>query len=410
MKDSLDIDPSENHGLVVATPSRPDLESNPDNDVASFRKWTIGAVTHGFSVAGEYQEWVDELASVLHNKQIVGYDATIAYHWEAACVQPVPDTARLAAQGMAAQIVQAIKGIEQAPDFRSNDVIDIHLIGHSRGGGVITQVAGLLARDTAPLQGGFLKLTLLDPHPARNTRVPYYSSSGGPLGQLAEEVYLQFQAVVNDPPVDIPRSVDRTEVFYLHTPVTGLTTSSSFDLRFLNYWGKVPFRTEGDKKAVFYYDLNPLMLSDRSHTGPIAYYFDQVVPTLRQDDPIPIPIPPDNGKPRPPEGGGSDPSTIGIDPGTAGFDYEFAVLTTGGIDPKDADLLLKQLAQFDQYLDRRQSDEAEQVLVSITSYVQQQSGQTIPQPVADGLLAAFKLAQILLISHPSAVGRPRPRP
>ena len=69
---------------------------------------------------------------------------------------------------MAAQIDQAIASLPIQP----GDVVDLHLIGHSRGGDVVSLAAGLLDRSAPPLGGGFLELTLLDPHPARNGPSP----------------------------------------------------------------------------------------------------------------------------------------------------------------------------------------------------------------------------------------------
>ena len=103
--------------------------------------------------------------------------------------------------------------------------------------------AGLLSSDLPPRWRGaldFLKLTLLDPHPSAPTAVPYYSSSSGPLATLAVQVYNATQAAQDDPPIVIPSRVNETEVFYQHTRVTGLTSESSIEYDFLNYWGVVP--------------------------------------------------------------------------------------------------------------------------------------------------------------------------
>ena len=86
-------------------------------------------------------------------------------------------------------------------------MVDVHLIGHSRGGDVVSLAAGLLNRFAPPLAGGFLELTLLDPHPARNGPVAYYSSSTGPIGALARQEFVAFQAATNDPPLVIPAGV-----------------------------------------------------------------------------------------------------------------------------------------------------------------------------------------------------------
>ena len=73
-----------------------------------------------------------------------------------------------------------------------NDVVALHMIGHSRGSAVISQAAldlqAYVAQHAAwsPLLAGPWKMTFLDPHPAHN--VPgksFYDAAPTPLGKFA---------------------------------------------------------------------------------------------------------------------------------------------------------------------------------------------------------------------------------
>jgi hypothetical protein len=119
-----------------------------------------------------------------------------------------------------------------------NDVVDVHLIGHSRGTVVISQASLRLSANPGPtaVRLGFLKMTILDPHPARNrgtlsqgldelnngTGVSWVGGfSFNPGGWLARTVatgILDFQSRANDPEVVIGRTVDAVEVFRQELP------------------------------------------------------------------------------------------------------------------------------------------------------------------------------------------------
>jgi pimeloyl-ACP methyl ester carboxylesterase len=393
----LGINPSERFVLVTATPTpNPNgLEVNTQNDLASFRIWTIGGVTHGFSPTGQFQTWVAPMANDL---ELAGYDDAIAFNWALASSLPQPGMATAAAEGMADQVVQEIESLP-SKGFRTGDVVDVHLIGHSRGGGVVSLAAGLLPSDLPPgwrSSLNFLKLSLLDPHPAGPASDSFQSSSEGPLGVFALQVYVAFQKAAADLPVDIPSRVDQTEVFYQHTLVTGLTPQSDTDFHFLNYWGTVPV---GADKAgtgpIVYYDLTkvlPKLGLDPSHAGPIDYYFSQVIPTLSSGGAVPLP-----GTTNPLKVTGAGPVS-----GT-GLNYELGVLSNpliGGIDPQVSYQLLVELDTFNQELANRDYPHAQGTLDQLELNVTQQRGRTVPTGLADELLAAFDLAEFLLIPQP----------
>jgi hypothetical protein len=138
-------------------------------------------------------------------------------------------------------------------------VVDVHLIGHSRGAVVVSQA--LLALSAAPgpreLRLGYTQVTLLDPHPARN-RAPLalgilelangggVSTVGGfsfdprnPVSVAVAVGTLRFQVAVKDPRVALPRNVDGAEMFYQRQPWFRVTTPLEQQLRF-NLWGVRP--------------------------------------------------------------------------------------------------------------------------------------------------------------------------
>jgi hypothetical protein len=378
----LDINPSQRYVLVAATPDQPGLEAGTNHDRASFRIWTIGGVTHGYSPTGQFQTWVADLA---HGLLLDGYDGAVAYDWALTSALPLPGMATAAARGMALRVARTIESLP-AHGFRKGDVVDVHLIGHSRGAGVVSLAAGLLATDLPSRWRGsldFLKLTLLDPHPSAPTPVPYSSSSTGPLGSFAVQVYDAAQAAQADPPVVIPSRVNETEVFYQHTPVTGLTAQSSIEYDFLNYWGVVPVGASPGMGPIVYYNLTGLGLPDPSHDGPIEFYLSQVVPTLGYGGHVPIPG--TTSPPSPPTDGGPLPGT--------GSDFESRALAAGGIDPLAAlDTFNRALAQSPP-----QYELAQTALAQMALSVLDQRGQTIPTGAADQLLATSLLAEYLLI-------------
>ena len=103
-------------------------------------------------------------------------------------------------------------------------MIDLHLIGHSEGTVINSQVIQLLNKNNAwtpGLKAGYLKVTMLDPHAANNgVRGQQYSVSNGLLGQIARMEIDAFQSKAKDPAVVVPPNVQDAEVFYQHTPVS----------------------------------------------------------------------------------------------------------------------------------------------------------------------------------------------
>lgn len=369
----LGINPAEKFVLAVADPSDQTGQTSRAMDDASFRTWIVGAVTHGLEFDGVFPSWVTSMAAGL---KADGYDAAIAFNWAQLSVVAAAGTAAEAAQGMAARIDQAIASLPIQP----GDVVDVHLIGHSRGGDVVSLAADLLDRSAPPLGGGFLELTLLDPHPARNGPVAYYSSSTGPIGALARQEFLAFQAATNDPPLVIPTGVDETQIFYEQTAVTKAFFP---DERFLIPWGEVP--AAGPVQNVVYYNISGIV---PSHEAVPAYYFGDVVPLLATGAPPPLapsPAPPD------PTSGG--PALAGR---RLGLRYEYGLLKEGGVPGSVATRLLRGYSALNLMLKRRKFPAAGAQINRVDRFIARQSGKTIPAAAAPVFQEQLQLARALL--------------
>lgn len=374
----LDIDPSRKYVLAVADPGNVVSEASKADNTAAFRTWIVGAVTHGLELDGRFPSWVTSTATGL---KADGYDAAVAFDWAALSRLPLPGAIPLATQGITAQINQAIASLPIQPD----DVVDVHLIGHSRGGGVVSFAAGELDRSADPLAGGYLELTLLDPHPARNGGVRYYSSSNGPIGTLAEMQYLAFQSFTSDPPLVIPAGVDRTEIFYQQARVPEALLP---DEHLLNSWGAVP--AGGATAGVIYYDMSGLV---NSHEGIHDFYLQKIVPLLATDAPLPIapsPVPmvPTTGGPA-------------FANGRLGHRYESGLLRAGGVPAPVAAHLLRAYGRLDGLLVRGSYQAVGPQIRRMERFLTRQSGRGIPAAATPYLLGQLRLVEPLLVpAHP----------
>jgi probable HAF family extracellular repeat protein len=212
--------------LAVANPDNSVVEASTTNDTAFYRTYVIGAVSVGFDPATLFNnplftvtsDWVKEMATAL--KQVDGYWDAIPFSWDSASRRPqaVID----AGEQLFYDIKQRALSI---PDLKPNDVIDVHLIGHSRGSVVISEVAQYLAGPVAfpQLEHGYLKMTLLDPHPAH---LQYgFNADFAPtrFGDFLKSGYSLFEDEVRDPPVIVPSRVNEVDIYYQKTPTSDLT-------------------------------------------------------------------------------------------------------------------------------------------------------------------------------------------
>ncbi len=165
-KQPLSPDPSRPYVLAVVV----DAQGNPPTDLtvdearAHFKIWVIADVTYGFQLplspppdlAVQYDPPADagrlRFGSRIHMERFHAFARRDG--------------------GGGNLLYQQILGQADALNSQlgTNDVIDVQLIGHSRGSAVIGQAMQDLVNKLAPeepaLEQGYYKLTFLDPHPA----------------------------------------------------------------------------------------------------------------------------------------------------------------------------------------------------------------------------------------------------
>jgi hypothetical protein len=261
--------PAEPYVVVTANPSGPMAAANTSSNSASFRTYVIGVIAHGgvqpksWKVGGP--PWERQMARSLKAQ---GYDAVIPFNWVAESNTPG------AAAKQAPRLARMI--LATASELPAGSVIDLHLIGHSEGTVVNSQVIQLLNKEhawTAGLSAGYLKVTMLDPHAASNgVRGQQYSVSNGLLGQIARMEIDAFQSKAKDPAVVVPPNVQDAEVFYQHTPIS---ESGNTNDGIYNLWGQVPVHGPAS-----YFNLTARGISHAGHFGVPNWYEDNVVPTL----------------------------------------------------------------------------------------------------------------------------------
>lgn len=382
LSSALEINPSRKFVLAALDAGGTIGETNETNNVGAFRKFTVAAVTHGYQADGVYPTWVTDTTNALIAN---GYDIAIPIDWAQASSYPANGLATLAAQGMTQAVTTALPALGLGP----NDVVDIHLIGHSRGSGVVSQSANFLGGPTsasrpAASKAGLLKLTLLDPHPAANGPVPLYSASIGPLGRLSEKMYLSYQTAVNDPAINLPSYANIVEVFHQQTPAL---LAANLDERFINPWGDVPVNLA----SASYYEVSNV---SRSHQNVDKIYLQSVVPTLINAGAVPFPRTP---TPTPPVGGGGGLS-MPIHRTQKGVLTEFQTFRAAGV---PADVAISILAQYNTInaLQENPAYQAQAVrhIDRLAVYIAKQAAHgRIAPPLAEKLIGTGILAKLLL--------------
>ena len=258
LPNGLPIDPKRPYVLVVANPS--DETAAQTSPTASFRKFTIGVLTHGGIEDPSWKNgppWELVMAKSLREQ---GYDAVIPFNWVSKSSTP----GEAAKQGPRL-VADVLKLAEQAPP---NEPIDIHFIGHSEGGVVNTVAINQLEKQATPaIRQGFLEDTLLDPHAANNGFPGKQFSVSGVLGGTARAIIRWYQGKAKDPMISVPSGVDQAEVFYQHSPAT--------NSEIYNLWGQVPVRGSAS-----YFNLTASGVKHSGKKGVAAWYQNNIVPSL----------------------------------------------------------------------------------------------------------------------------------
>jgi hypothetical protein len=275
---ALAIDPSRPYVIAAATGSD-GLTSS-----ASYRTIVVGLVTHGFNATDTPPAWIYQIATSLSS---LGYNEAIPFSWATAS-HTLQSGEGIAAGKNAAQMIEnyltGTNGQGQ-PNVPTGAVVDLHLIGHSRGSVVITQAMQTLQDDLAKIpqaRGGYWELTYLDPHPSHGTNVAPFSATT----QAALDAANALQNIFQDPyPLTVPAQVAAVQIDYENTPVSEIESVSEEGQ--LNPWGITnPSGIQPTPGASTQFQMLNLTTAGMSHSGVYQWYQANVVPTLGTASPF----------------------------------------------------------------------------------------------------------------------------
>jgi hypothetical protein len=232
----LTPDPARPFVLVAANPSAGISAST----IASFETHVLGVIAHGLELnpllwlTNSPPAWEMQMAASLLQRD--GYEAVIPFAWSFASMLPLPGVIELAGS----QLYQLVAAeADQLAAQHPGDVVDINFIGHSRGAVVISEVLQNLAgRNDPATQGGFMQMTLLDPHPSNPQLAAFSFNPALPPSVAFADVVVLLEALMNDPQVIVPPNVKAALEFDQQTPV-GVPFPSLSEL-LLNLWGELP--------------------------------------------------------------------------------------------------------------------------------------------------------------------------
>ena len=284
-------DPSHPYVFVASNPNNALNEANYDDDLAHFKVWVIADVTYGFSLTGAPPDWAQQMANALMKD--ARFDSALALDWNSGLTTGPGETV-LGGNKLYEQILEQADALDS--QLGTDDVIDVQLIGHSRGSAVIGQAMQDLVNQLSPeepaLVRGYYKLTFLDPHPANIDTVGDVSILAPPPYDLAPlMVYLIRSAAYADPSVTVPSRVNQVEDFYQQNSVTHLSLASILDEPLDHV-----FNLQGDPSQIQIqdpvstvtnaYDLSPLGIG---HSGVWQWYMKNVIQTLGTGSVPPVP-------------------------------------------------------------------------------------------------------------------------
>ena len=300
-------DPMLKYVLAVADPEHELPASDTiDENQAHFRIFIIADVSPGFGIILK-PAWVQDMVGML---QGIGYDSVEPFDWNSSL--PQPGQAVIGGNNLYTQVLSQAASLQ--PMLSGNDVIDLQLIGHSRGTSVVgwamQDLVSHLASAPDALQEGYLELTLLDPHPANASTVQEQSviSTGVPDADLTVEIgNFLLQDIYNDPSITVAARVNQADVYYQQTaisPFLHFRSSQHPPEAYLNLWGVPSQITIVDplNTVANYYNLTPLGLG---HSDVWYWYMVYVIPDSLADG-SPPPLPSSTGGPTAPPTSGPD--------------------------------------------------------------------------------------------------------
>jgi hypothetical protein len=293
-----DLVPDTNRPYVVVVG-----EAGGQTSTAYFRKHMLGVIVHGYtfklllefanrstatqlpvrdwlSYNDEVEDWQFNMKTAL--ELVHCYDSgTVAFDWG---YESVTDLASLlTSKGM--ELFERVDRRATAMEAQHDgDVVDVHFIGHSRGTVLIGQALKEWAKRKSPaLAGSYVRVTLLDPHPANNSVKPQEDVEPGDLGRSFYDTYYAFQDRVKDPAVVLPAGagIRQVTVFFQQSRVSDIQSHPP-DLMSrwspLNLWGQggsLDFITRNNASGVpiEWHQLTTFPTGEVvNHSGVVTYY------------------------------------------------------------------------------------------------------------------------------------------
>jgi hypothetical protein len=239
--ESVDLAPNTNKPYVVVVARYGGKETS-----AWFKKHLVGVLVHGYTFRRLYEAvnavsrdggivladwlfdgpaaepWQQALASTL--ERMACYDpATFAFSWRHESRDDVASLLAAKAEELSRRISATAAGLAAQ---HNGDVVDLHLIGHSRGAVMVSRVlvewATPRGTEAPGRRGGHVIVTLLDPHPASNIDTPIQEDYD-PDNLLSAKIYTgykSFQDQAKDPPIVLPEGVGIREIQLLYQQST----------------------------------------------------------------------------------------------------------------------------------------------------------------------------------------------
>lgn len=225
--------------VVVANPNNTIAESPSSQNTASFETHVLGVIAHGLEfnplliLENKPPTWETQMAAALQQQD--GYQAVLPFNWMLLSILPFPQAIQMASSELYQEVVTESN---QLAAQHPGDVVDINFIGHSRGAVVVSQVLQDMVGTSDPaLAGGYMEMTLLDPHPAN---VNFSSFNWDPFLPLANDLATLttiFELLASDPQVVIPPDVRQTQLFDQQTPAGQLGFHYLSEI-LINLWGE----------------------------------------------------------------------------------------------------------------------------------------------------------------------------
>lgn len=229
----LPPDPAKPYVVVVAT-------ANGKTTQTYFRKWRLATVAHGY--AGRFENdrkrtwaWAKKMEADLMS--IDRFDKAVALNWIENSVKEQAGMPTLAGESLAKQISDYRAAKTKA---HPGDVVDVHLIGHSRG--TIVTSKTLIGLSRLGQVGSYVTVTLLDIHPA-NPSSDTLRDRDKVDGFVIDQFVQDFDRIAQDPQVVLPANagIKSVDIWWQQTLCTAFDKSLKKNNQHLvNLWGQSP--------------------------------------------------------------------------------------------------------------------------------------------------------------------------